>query len=1788
MAAQAAPQMESGTYEIIRKRLDGAAQDLRDRLGQLNQARKEVFGAVETTLLGSTRITTDNNCTPRDMIALGDYFLFGYNVQIGLRSQTELKDVFAVYQYSNEGFQAVGLELLDNEQFARDFQSLYKYYKKTVFSKFAVIGPHLFMKFRVGKARNDFKTFKWLIEGDKLTYVDNRSDHEFHYPRQHEFEWIRCRRDWHRQGLHPHISIEDRVFVETIGGDLTIKVEDNTESGHGIYEEPVANADQTLDDAEIYYASIGHLIILKIKPYDEPDFRFFVFNEKLKEVKRIDALADACILLPDDQGLIFPNGFYLATGEFKQFETQLSNMTFFRRLQAPNGEDVLFIFLNRLSGDHILLHYNLIEQKVATPILCHGYSLFADGRMVFFRGEAEPQRHHALQIWQTPFSADERVNPEKKEHPLFDIGNKSIVRCMAECQSLLKLLNKEQGYANLYVDIVKKASDVLDAYFWIHQETCYAPGQALDAIRITAEGAIEAFEKVTQIRNATKKAFSDVSSKAETLVDEVAHQTIDRLEDFVKYLAAVRELRGELSTTRELRYADTEAIDDLETNIVDLGETLANRCLHFLLQDHALEPYRQKAADISTDIDTLKKGSDAKRLEEKTEQLSLDLEMLIDIVGNLKIDDPTQTTRIIDQISSIFAHLNQLRANIRQRIKELASNEGIAEFKAQLKLLDQTVVNYLGLCDEADKCETYLTKLMVTIEELEGRFSEFDSFLEQLTQKREEIYNAFENRRLALLEARNKRAAALSSAADRLLKGISNRVSKFETLKEIHSYFAADLMIAKVRDIVDQLVSLEDAVKADDIQTQLKTIKEEASRQLKDRNELFADGQNVIQLGEHKFLVNVQSLAPTLVTKDGVPYFHLTGTNFFQEVTDAKYLEHESFWDMPCASESAEVYRAEYLAFLLYTSLAGPDELAQKLNLDEAERLAWIQAFMGPRYDEAYTKGIHDQDASLVLQHLLEMSLELGLLTASPLVRAQAELFWQGFCGASQKARLQATIDALNAMGNVFQPNGQTQVFELELQSLLARFLETSDLFPDNNPEQAANYLFKRLRHSKTTPQSSEAIVMYRGFLHQLEHRHALDTFTESKQNLAQDLTRWYQIVRTWVQSYQTEHYPKYSDFVDEVSVMAFNQVPIPNLVKQTPSRTQVDNMKGEHNRIQKGTYTLDYHAFFERLRPFHQQKVPGFRHFQILKHQLMESFSDTLRLSEFKPKVLSSFVRNQLIDDVYLPLIGNNLAKQMGTAGESKRTDRMGMLLLVSPPGYGKTTLMEYVANRLGVVFMKINGPAIGHEVTSLDPAAAPNASAREELNKLNLALEMGDNMMLYLDDIQHCNPEFLQKFISLCDATRKIEGVYQGRTRTYDLRGKKVCVVMAGNPYTESGAKFQIPDMLANRADTYNLGDMVGANEKAFKLSYIENCLTSNTILSRLAAGSQRDIRQLVHIAETGDREGIDFDGAHSPEALKEYIDVFSKLLKVRDVVLAVNQQYIQSAAQEDAYRTEPPFKLQGSYRNMNKMAAQIVPIMNEDELQKVIDQHYENESQTLTKGAEANLLKFKTMMGKTTEAERQRWQAILTTFGKKQSMLGVSADDKVGQVILQLNHFRDGLQAIGNTLEKGLAKQEVETPRVPVLAAQPVVNQTSLAPETLSALGTMMEKLLQSESNNSASPSDQSSPEHANRSADLPAANHLYKVLQHQFTIMHHWLKPMYEMDRTQNQALEQIQEAMKASIEQHQTLMTQLERYLGLSKPQPLAETTEELPEDDPEPNPPKRRRKKSMPERYQSP
>jgi hypothetical protein len=151
-----------------------------------------------------------------------------------------------------------------------------------------------------------------------------------------------------------------------------------------------------------------------------------------------------------------------------------------------------------------------------------------------------------------------------------------------------------------------------------------------------------------------------------------------------------------------------------------------------------------------------------------------------------------------------------------------------------------------------------------------------------------------------------------------------------------------------------------------------------------------------------------------------------------------------------------------------------------------------------------------------------------------------------------------------------------------------------------------------------------------------------------------------------------------------------------------------------------------------------------------------------------------------------------------------------------------------------------------------------------------------------------------------------------------------------------------------------------------------------------------------------------------------VQELSELFKRLFKVQSVLLRVNQEYIASASQDDRYRTEPPFKLQGSYRNMAKLTEKVVAAMNDAELERLIDDHYTGEAQTLTKGAEQNLLKLAELRGRLTPEQASRWQEIKDSFLRVQRM-GGSDEDPVARVTgtlsgldLQLQGIREALVA------------------------------------------------------------------------------------------------------------------------------------------------------------------------------
>ncbi len=1625
---------QGGAYEVLRRRLGDQGAKLRGIVDGLNAQRLAEFGDSRMEVVGRFRIRTENNCVGRDIVQVGDdLLLFGYNVYIGLKTHTRVEDVFGLYRLveGDDGYDVAPVDFkgtfLSHPGFVHDFTELYAYYKHARLLQLIKRDGKLLVTFQIGERNTDVRVFRWAIANDgTLTWIDSRGERDIALPPPFDFEWTRATRDLEESGRHPHLNILDTVFVETTGGDLTIKVENNTDTGRGVYSEPVEDATQSLDDATIDFARVGSLVLLKVLPYRETEWRGLIYNTLTGAVVRNDAIVQACVQLPEDHGIIFPGGYYLQNGEHKAFDASMQGMQYKRTIRSPNGEDVMYVFYDREAGRSALFVYNSIRRALQNPVIGHGYARMQDGRMVLFHAEGEePTRIHPMQVWQTPFTSEEFAAQRPAGTSFMGrIGNASLVRGISDLLELSREIDNPQVSLQRYQLLVHNTRRMFDAHHWLDDAHCNGAAKLLHEISATGESMLDEYEKVESIRRQSDAAMAEATTEHRALLGRLKPDDWAGIDDYVEALGKISRQRGHLLTIREYRYIDTDTIDAMGVALQEAHDRIGTATGEFLGQDKALQPFQQRLQALD---DAAQKAESARVLGEQLQgmqAMSAELDMLSELMASLKVDDATQRTRVVEAISAIYARLNQARARAEQRRRTLGSAEAVAQFGAQFSLFGQSIASALGLATDPERADEQLSRLMVQLEELESQFGEHEQFLGDILAKREELLETFESHKQALLDDRQRKAQAVFDAAARILDGLARRTERFTTPDELNAFFAGDPLILKLRELADRLREYRDSVKADDIEARLKGVRDQAVRALRDRSDLFEAGGSVIRLGpRHRFSVNTQSLDLTILPRGDALSIHLTGTDYYETLHDPELDTLRDWWQVTLDSESLNLYRGEYLAGLVLDAASHGRDGLDMATLDKAaanpealERL--VRDYAAPRYREGYEKGIHDRDAALILHDLLPLHRNAGVLVHAPAARALALLFWHLHHPHDDVAAWPERAVGAEAVRTLFGSRGGLDALRDEIATALARFATDNALPVDAALAPiAADYLISELREGDPTFGFSHyARQLVDALRTRLRAAKLEDSFDRSLQHLSGKPGAQWALAAQWLQPMAAgDGHAALAGYVPEAIGLLLTGDALRHRIVDATLIAQVSGLLGEHPRIHDGKLSLPIDDFLLRWRQHRAQFLPGFERYQQIRQRIAARERDALRLSEFKARPLSSFVRNKLLNDVYLPVIGDNLAKQMGTVGENKRSDLMGLLMMISPPGYGKTTLMEYVAARLGLVFMKINGPALGHEVRSLDPAQAPDATSRQELEKLNLALEMGNNTMLYVDDIQHTHPEFLQKFISLCDGTRRIEGVWKGRTKTYDMRGKKFCVVMAGNPYTESGEVFKIPDMLANRADIYNLGDVLGGMEDAFKLSYIENSLTSNPVLAPLAT---RDLADLYLLADKAAGKDVSTNGlshGYSGAEVNEIVATLQRMMRVRDVVYRVNQQYIASAAQADKYRTEPPFRLQGSYRNMNKLAEKISPVMNAAELQQLIADHYLGEAQLLTTGAEENLLKLAELRGTMTDEQQARWAQIKRDFMRNKAMGGDDAD--TGQrVVAQLADIATGLQSLG----------------------------------------------------------------------------------------------------------------------------------------------------------------------------
>ncbi|MFF9478323.1 DNA repair ATPase [Streptomyces sp. NPDC014733] len=1595
-----------GTYEVLRDRLLAAAGELAERARALNARRTEEFGGAGLELRATGRLESAAPCLPGDVVEVGGHLLFGHHPPATVTDPGP-DDIFALHRRDGDTLAPAAPGalpgLLEDPRFRRDLAELHRYYRQARLRELRRTDALLLAIFRTGERPGDLRVLRWRVAADGTpAYLDDQGERDLTDPPAHDVTWTAATREDHVAGRHPHIDVRGAVYVSVSGGHLTLKAENDTTTPDGIHSEPVDEPLQSLADAEVEHARTGPLILLRIRPYNEETVRCLVYHTRTRAVRRIDAVGRACRTLPDGQGLVFPGGYHLATGATKLFGTAADGLEFARAVRSPNGEDVLYVFRRPTDGHTLLLPYNVIREEAAAPLTGRGHALFDDGTLAVLRDAGtEAARIHPLQIWQTPFTSDAHAAARPQgDGPLARIGNAELVSGIADLLGVARMATGTEPSAAVFDALAAAATRAADTHHWLTDPDLGAPAEPLAAVGAAAGQVVEEFARVTALRDSAAAQLARATTETTALVRRVRGEQPDEAAAWVGHLTALRRAQGRLESLREVRYVDRTALDALSAGLTDDLAATARRAVAFLAADDAFATTHRTVAALTDEASALATVADAAALTARIDEVADGLRTVTEIVATLDLDDTTVRTAVLGRIGDALGAVNRARATLDARRRTLAEAEGKEEFAARLALLGQSVAGALADAATPEECDTQLAALLLQVEDLEARFGGpdggpddvQDARLARIAERRDEIHEAFAARKQAQLDARARHTDRLAESADRVLATVTRRARALAAADDIHAYFATDPLVAKVRATAAELRTLADPVRAGELEGRLAAARQEAVRALRDRADLY-DPEGTLRLGRHRFAVNTQPLDLTLVPHGDGLAFAVTGTDYRAPADDARLAADREFHDQPLASESPAVYRAEHLAALLLAHAeTGHDGLTlEALYAARADGTlpGLVRAAAQARYDEGYDRGVHDLDATAVLDALLRLRADAGLLRFTPRVRAAAQLFWHHGTDPAARTAWATRAHSLARARARFGRGAGPADLAAELTGAATAFLTSSGLsgFADGAAaEEAGAYLFEELADgSPRFATGAAARTLLTGFHQALggPGSAAVKEFTEDLTALGDDLAARHQLVTAWLGGYADDRGAPRAD-LPEAAAIELCGPDLPRRPVDAPVTCTVDGLLGSHPALTDGTLPLRLDELLDRTRTFRTHRVPAHRAYTRHRTALLDAERRRLRLDSYRPQVMPAFVRNRLIDEVYLPLIGDNLATQLGTAGDDRRTDSQGLLLLLSPPGYGKTTLLEYVAARLGLVLVKVDGPALGQHTTSLDPAAAPDAAARREVEKISFALEMGSNVLLHLDDIQHTSPELLQKFIPLCDAQRRMEGVWNGEARSYDLRGKRFAVCMAGNPYTESGRRFRLPDMLANRADVHHLGDVLAGKEALFALSHIENALTANPHLAPLATRDRADTDLLVRLARRDPTAHADrLVHPYAPAELEQILAVLRTLLRVQETVLAVNRAYIDSAAQADATRTEPPFLLQGSYRNTNKIAARLVPVMNDTETEALLDDHYRAEAQTLTGGAEANLLKLAELRGRLTPEQARRWAEIKRTW-------------------------------------------------------------------------------------------------------------------------------------------------------------------------------------------------------------
>jgi len=1526
----------ASSYDLLVGRLRETGAALRSAAATLNDERAEVFAARPMTLAEAERFRTETPSTSTDLVVLGDVALLAHDpVVSGKRAVTDLFTLYRLERVAEADWNVLPIApggpgwFLADPSFGRDFEELITYYADARVEALRIVDDSLLMVFRIGDLPTDVRVLRWRVADGDVLYLDAYGEMPAVVP--DDVEWVSAGREAITAGRDPVLDLHGLVMLDLVGGELVARVPDPVSGPRVVLREPIDEPGQDLAELRVRTARVGDLLVIRLTPYREAHERFYVYNRLTGVLTRDDGLAGGVRTLPGGQGVVFPGGYHLGNGEAHTFvDAAAGTWTFHQRLIAPNGEDVLYAYNDPLGRRYLLCAYNQVTKTMANPVPAAGYGRYADGTMLVLREAREGSRVHSVGIYTSPYCDPEVYEPPVPSASFFGrVGNPELVAVLGECFALARDVERPGFNEAGFEAITVRCRSLLDTYGW------FADAEATDVVeqvRRLGKTAGQILDEFAAVTAARKVAHEAVQQSAADVAAFRADAGLELRETsaFIERLTEGSVLLGHLGALAEQPYVEVDEVAALRAEAVEMHGALAERTLEFLTGDDALRPLADEIAAAEADAGRAATADEAAAAGSRVDDVGQRIVVLTDVVGTLESADAPTKTGVLAALADLLARRNAATAAVTNRVEALRTAESGAEFAAAMAVLTQRAAAAAASAADPEAVDAALAGLEAECETLDARFGEVAEFADAVADKRDEVYTALTTRREVLASERSAKVERLVAAAQRALAAVADRAAHSADIDAFETFFATDSLVAKVSRSADELRALGEAGRADELAVALADARATARRVVVDHAALFeADGS--VRIGSQRFGVNTTPfdlhLAPTA---DGPGLeLRLTGTNLVDPVPADEVAAIGPAATQIYPSETPTMPRAVFLAFELHAAGKGA-----------ADARAEVQG----RLDDGFELGIHDADATRLLKATEAVWRSPGLWIDGSVRAAGAGwlLAQQGAARRDLDRRL-AAVRALESERTGSTAGRARGRLVGEIAPVISEWAAAEGLGPVAGVE-AAGYL---VDHSDRLAVSVAADTLA-SHVRTWASRAGLDLAGASLGEVA---------------AYAGDVAPAAADGdlppadvrLAEAALAVRHAADLGAPVA-ADLRVTVSGMLSTHPQIRSGTFLADVDVAHTAYRRYATDGLPQFRAAAKARRSYLRTKRGELGVDGLKASPIGSFVRNALIDDVYLPLIGANLAKQLGRDGASQ-----GALMLISPPGYGKTTLVEYVVGLLGFALVKVNGPALGQGVTSLDPAAAPDAAAAAELVKLNQAFAMGNNVVCYLDDIQHTSQELLSRFIPLCDATRQIEGVWRGEPRTYELSGRRFAMVLAGNPYTGSGERFELPDMLVNRSDVHNLGDVVAGRADLFARSYLEVAAGSNPTLAPVVLGDRSDLDVFLRATQGEPVEARALSRPFPAADVRAITAVLGHLVTVRDRLLRVNQAYIRSATLDDGLRGEPPFLLQGSYRNMAKLASRIVPAMTSDEVEAVLADHYRTEAQTLADAAAWNLARL-----------------------------------------------------------------------------------------------------------------------------------------------------------------------------------------------------------------------------------